>query len=175
MSPETLTCPGCGAQIVRSDDMPATGMTCPGCQALIAFQAPGGATSRLDTGKLPVLTDSTHTGLSVEEESGSLQLPEHLKFSLVLMDGSQKGQSLDVTENPFTLGRETGVLALAGKQISRIHASLEVYEDQSVVLRDIGSTNGTFVNGRKIEESKLKDGDVIGLGDVRLRFRAQLV
>ena len=110
-----------------------------------------------------------------EETSGSLDMPTHLKLSLIVMAGPRKGQIVDVSENPFTLGRETGILGLLGKQISRIHASVEIYEDQSIVIRDIGSTNGTFVNNRKISETKLKDGDVIRLGNVELRFRAELV
>lgn len=41
-----------------------------------------------------------------------------------------------------------------------------------ILLRDLGSTNGTFVNGRRIQSVALQDGDEVAIGGIRLRFRA---
>jgi len=54
--------------------------------------------------------------------------------------------------------------------VSRKHAKITFFEDGSVTLYDLGSRNGTRVNGRPIEIHTLRDGDVIDLGSVRLRF-----
>ncbi len=53
--------------------------------------------------------------------------------------------------------------------VSRIHVRLDRDGDDWMLL-DLGSTNGTFVNGERVSEVRLKPGDVIEIGDNRLRF-----
>jgi adenylate cyclase len=54
--------------------------------------------------------------------------------------------------------------------MSRHHT--EIMADESkFILTDLGSTNGTFVNGKRVAEAELKDGDTIEIGKVALRFR----
>ncbi len=46
----------------------------------------------------------------------------------------------------------------------------------TLLVADTGSTNGTFINGRRIsygESRQIQDGDVVGLGDVEVRFRKE--
>ena len=70
-----------------------------------------------------------------------------------------------------TLGRGLGVdLLFDVEGVSRKHAKLTLDEAGAVTLYDLGSRNGTFVNGRQIEIATLRDGDRITLGDVKLRF-----
>jgi hypothetical protein len=60
-------------------------------------------------------------------------------------------------------------LKLDDTKVSRIHAVIEATSDgQSYSIIDMGSTEGTFVNGEKVSKEKLKDGDEIRLGDCRL-------
>jgi predicted component of type VI protein secretion system len=64
-------------------------------------------------------------------------------------------------------GREAGV-CLRHPSVSRWHASLSMTA-QGFELRDLGSTNGTFVNGRRLDQPRLvKDGDRLTFGDVSL-------
>lgn len=64
------------------------------------------------------------------------------------------------------LGRE-GALAMESTGLSRRHAWLE-YDGSTLVISDAGSTNGTMVNGRRIDRpTTLGDADTVGLGDVR--------
>ncbi len=52
--------------------------------------------------------------------------------------------------------------------ISRRHAGFRVLADGSVLVRDLASTNGTFVNGERVQEAVLRDGDKIQLGSVAI-------
>jgi adenylate cyclase len=54
--------------------------------------------------------------------------------------------------------------------VSRHHA--EILLGREVLLRDLGSTNGTYVDGVQVGETVLRDGAVVQLGATRLTFRA---
>jgi hypothetical protein len=67
-----------------------------------------------------------------------------------------------------TVGRDpSSDLVLNDPKCSRRHAVIESSAD-GITVRDSGSANGVFVNGRKTERSRLREGDVIKLGDVVL-------
>jgi len=63
-------------------------------------------------------------------------------------------------------------LRLADTGVSRAHAELRVSGD-SVTVVDLGSTNGTVVNGRRVAESELVDGDRLDIGATALVFRSE--
>lgn len=70
-----------------------------------------------------------------------------------------------------TIGRDPGAFVrLVDNRVSRSHASIEATES-GCTLRDLGSSNGTTVNGEPGDEWRLADGDVIGIGGVALVFR----
>ncbi|HKU72967.1 MAG TPA: FHA domain-containing protein [Pyrinomonadaceae bacterium] len=65
-------------------------------------------------------------------------------------------------------------LTLNDSSVSKIHAALLMTGEGTLLVADTGSTNGTYINGRRISygESRLiEDGDVIGFGDVEVRLR----
>lgn len=65
-------------------------------------------------------------------------------------------------------------LALNDTSVSKIHATLVMNHEGTLLVADTGSTNGTFINGRRIaygEARHLESGDVVGFGDVEVRFR----
>ncbi len=71
------------------------------------------------------------------------------------------------------IGRRNADLLVEDPDVSRQHAALERYEER-YLIRDLGSTNGTFVNGRKVDVEILHPGDVIQVGDTRITFRIEL-
>jgi Protein of unknown function (DUF3662)/FHA domain len=87
-------------------------------------------------------------------------------------DGDQRTYEL---QTPVTLlGRGTDCdLRLVDPGVSRHHAELRVEHDQ-VVLVDLGSTNGTFVNGQPVRRVALSDGTRVSLGRTTLVFRQDL-
>ncbi len=60
-------------------------------------------------------------------------------------------------------------LRIDDPRVSRIHALIEI-KDEDIVLTDLASSHGTFLNGKKVIESKLKFGDSIRLGFVELKI-----
>lgn len=65
-------------------------------------------------------------------------------------------------------------LHLDHASVSKIHAALLMNREGTLLVADTGSTNGTYINGRRIaygEARQLEDGDVVGFGDVEVRFR----
>lgn len=65
-------------------------------------------------------------------------------------------------------------LSLNDGSVSKIHAALVMNKEGTLMVADTGSTNGTFINGRRIaygESRQIEDGDVVGFGDIEVRFR----
>jgi S1-C subfamily serine protease len=91
---------------------------------------------------------------------------------LQFASGSQQGQAADVAGDRFLVGRGSDCeLTLADGEASRRHALLRPQADGTVVLEDLGSTNGTFVNGRRISGPvTLRGGERVRIGDTELNF-----
>jgi FHA domain/Domain of unknown function (DUF1707) len=70
----------------------------------------------------------------------------------------------------LVIGRSSACqIVLGDDTVSRRHAELR-YEDGRWLMRDLGSSNGTYVNGRLVTEAEVRAGDVIDLGGCRLRL-----
>ena len=92
---------------------------------------------------------------------------------LVMSQGPQPGQTFRLDQELLSLGRDPeNNIVINNPQVSRRHARIRCRGDLTVI-EDVGSTNGTFVNGiRLTTPHNLFDGDVISLGDaVTLTYR----
>jgi predicted component of type VI protein secretion system len=69
-------------------------------------------------------------------------------------------------------GGDLGV-QLIGSAVSRRHAEVRLDSDSTAVLTDLGSRNGTFVNGERIESRQLNDGDQFEIGNSSFRFEVR--
>jgi pSer/pThr/pTyr-binding forkhead associated (FHA) protein len=87
-------------------------------------------------------------------------------FRLVVRRGPQPNQTYDITKDVTTLGRDiTNDIVINDPEVSRHHLRIARTAD-GCSLEDLGSTNGTFVNGQRISGSRpLNNGDMIGLGE----------
>ncbi|NOT43170.1 MAG: FHA domain-containing protein [Acidobacteria bacterium] len=68
-----------------------------------------------------------------------------------------------------TIGRATGADFIVDEAlVSRVHCRLTALPDGSLEVRDLESTNGTYVNGARVEQGLLSDGDRLEVGRVAL-------
>ncbi|MDP9491152.1 MAG: FHA domain-containing protein, partial [Actinomycetota bacterium] len=88
---------------------------------------------------------------------------------LTLRTGSQRGSKAEIAQGSFVLGRDEDCdLALDDSKVSWHHASIELGPDGRAELRDLRSSNGTFVNGTRVDSTVLEGGEQIQLGDTVL-------
>jgi hypothetical protein len=93
------------------------------------------------------------------------------QYVLRFISGKDKGREyMLAADRHIMIGRDTGVdLLLVDNKVSRQHAAITTHAGQ-VMLHDMESRNGTFVNDRRISTSLLKVGDEIILGSSRMRL-----
>ena len=92
---------------------------------------------------------------------------------LTVLTGDQKGVTFHLTSQKVTIGRDfSSDFQIQGKRISRHHALLEPHED-GWQITDLGSRNGTHVNGKPIKSRQLAARDEIRIGDATLVFLAE--
>ena len=92
---------------------------------------------------------------------------------LVVLEGNYIGEVYQFQKNSVTIGRaDDADVILAEEGVSRKHARADRHE-KTYTLSDLGSTNGTYVNGELIQQVVLRDGDKVRMGDVVLRFGFQ--
>lgn len=91
----------------------------------------------------------------------------------VLVTFSRKGarKEFDIGDVPRIIGRSPEAdIQIPVSDVSRSHCEI-VVSGKKVVIRDLGSSNGTFVNDRKIKETSLKAGDLIRVGPVQFTMQ----
>ena len=88
------------------------------------------------------------------------------------LSADQAVQSIAVSSSPFLVGRHGhAALTIPSGTVSGVHAELRL-EDGDLIVKDLGSTNGTFVNGRKVDRLVLNDGDKLTIGRVHFVVNA---
>jgi hypothetical protein len=89
---------------------------------------------------------------------------------VVRSGGGRAGETFQPEGDRLTIGRSPDCdVFLDDVTVSRKHAVL-VREGEELRIEDLGSLNGTFLNRRRIEQSKLEDGDELQIGKYRLTF-----
>src|SRR5215510_13943475 len=89
---------------------------------------------------------------------------------LVATSGPLQGQTLPLVGSEFSLGRsDTATYMIDHKSVSRLHCVF-VNEGGTFKVRDNGSTNGTLVNGVRVEERMLQHGDSVTVGSSTFLF-----
>lgn len=93
-------------------------------------------------------------------------------IDLAIEGGGAHRLNLGLNEAPKSIGRAAGnALRIDDESVSRLHCSLALRSAGEVVVSDLGSANGTSINGRLLRKSEARavaTGDVIAVGDVKL-------
>jgi hypothetical protein len=89
---------------------------------------------------------------------------------LIGYEGAIAGQVFPLSKKETTIGRgEDRDIVVPDSAVSRKHCKI-VLEDDGYYIVDEGSTNGTFVSGMRVAREKLKNGDIIQIGESKFRF-----
>lgn len=89
---------------------------------------------------------------------------------LVVLTQSLAGRSCELAAERTTIGRvEDNTFQIAEPSVSSRHCEI-LLRGSDIVVKDLGSTNGSFINGEKITEAVLKPGQTLRLGNIDLRL-----
>ena len=92
------------------------------------------------------------------------------KYFLLLIDSGIVVKKLPLVKDYYVIGRaDDADLIISSKDVSRHHAAVN-YDGADFIIKDLNSTNGTFVNSRKIVKHNLQSGDEISIGDYSIFF-----
>lgn len=97
-----------------------------------------------------------------------------MAWYLEVMNGPEQGLRVHLSDSTITIGRDTQTcdMALSDKDISRVHARVNLHNRDAVYMEDAGSTNGTYINDTKITSPvKISPEDSIRLGNTRLSLQ----
>lgn len=120
----------------------------------------------------PDANDPAATAAISYDTAQRMGLADRTTPQLIVLDERGKpAEKISVTRQPITVGRmSSNDVVLSDHNVSRRHA--EIRESDGVwMVRDLGSTNGTLVNGKPGSEHQLSDGDKLAFGTSELVFR----
>jgi two-component system, cell cycle response regulator len=96
--------------------------------------------------------------------------PSTSEACLVVIYGHDLGKKFNLDRDNFIIGRSSGAeIRLEQEAVSRNHCKL-VNTGDSVIVRDLGSTNGTYVNDQLVDEYRMRDGDLLKVGRCIFKF-----
>ena len=116
----------------------------------------------------PEFGNATVTGKDAHK-MGLIELPKDKRFSLAVIQGEATGQIFQITKSRTTIGRSGADINLEDPEASRSHAALEIV-GENALLRDLGSTNGTFIEMDRIEQHQLGNQMEFRIGSHVLMF-----
>ena len=118
--------------------------------------------------------EKTLPGLAIRplgEPAEEIDLPDGVPAALRVLEGAGKGDTWAI-HGAFRIGRgDANELSISDRNVSTLHAIIEPAGPGKFRIRDLESRNGTFVNGERVTDRVLEDGDVVVLGSVVLKYR----
>jgi predicted Zn finger-like uncharacterized protein len=178
----------------RFEDKPSKKIRCAKCREVFeirnpALEAAGGPGMPTMEQKIPPLKpggkkdEQTLTGRrrslddsdgDIPDDTGSFNfstvpsMPENQRLSLAITDGPDAAKVFRLEKPRVTIGRQNADILLNDREASRQHAALEV-RDSRFFVQDLGSRNGTYVDGQKIDgEFEISDKGEFRVGATTL-------
>lgn len=162
-----IQCPQCQARY-RLEEKQLGGQAqvrvrCKKCQTMFTVEASAGPAAGA-----PAAVASGKPEATMKSKAGS-RLPEGKVVALSVTQGPLKGKIFHVTKPRVVLGRSEADILVNDPEVSRKHCALEV-RGSTVLLVDLGSVNGTFVDDRKVETCELEHLGEFRIGATTLMF-----
>ena len=132
--------------------------------SLVSSSGPAPAPSGSQTG-----SHAAPGGTRPGAEGRRLKLPEWERLSLACIAGPDAGKIFEIDKPRVVIGRANADIILSDTECSRQHAAIEVSEEKAVLI-DLGSTNGTYVAERAIQEAPLETRAEFDVGASTLMF-----
>jgi pSer/pThr/pTyr-binding forkhead associated (FHA) protein len=89
---------------------------------------------------------------------------------LVVLSAGMTGRTQELKVDKTTIGRvDDNIFQVAEASVSSHHCEV-LLRGKEVVVRDLNSTNGTYINGEKVTESVIKPGQILRLGQIEIRL-----
>ena len=172
-----VECPKCSKKYKINEEKyfqgkDAISLKCPGCGEVIkVFKDPNPedpSSPPTQRFKVPedVLKARKHDDIP---DAHLLRMPDSVRISLAVLSGPDAGAVFYVTEPVTVIGRAECDVILNDAEVSRNHARIEV-RDNVVTLRDLKSTNGTYINEQHIQASALENRTEFRVGGTLLMF-----
>jgi len=144
---------------------------CPYCQKTGFMGAGGGAVAKTRLESEPPKDVAATAGAARKTVLLSEKRKAPVVGWFVAMSGDQRGEDFRVREGKNLLGSGAEAqIVLRDTTVSGQHASLR-YEDGKFFITDLDSSNGTYLNDKKIAREELKDNDVLRIGEITLKFK----
>lgn len=171
-------CIHCGQQHLLNDDAvakhPKVSFKCTKCGLTTIVEVKRTVDQTVVISPMPSFAraDASTQRLRLLPVDDGLRLPDGLDVVLTVESGPQANKSFALSQPRTVIGRKGADIPLEDPEISRHHCVIEV-RDHDVNLKDLDSTNGTFIEGERARAALLKEGALFRIGSsvIRLTFR----
>ncbi len=118
----------------------------------------------------PVKIDIRRRTMILESKENTPEV-NNVNYSplIIIQSGPNKGQQFKINRDNIIIGRQEGDIIIKDDTISRRHAEI-INSNGKYFIRDNNSTNGTFINNKRVDQSPLSNGDMIRLGNIQMIF-----
>lgn len=118
----------------------------------------------------------THLETADSQINPRFALEPSVWFFAGQLDKSAPMRQVNIHSIPFTVGRRDATLTLPCNSVSKLHAEI-LLESGKLMLRDLGSTNGTYINGQRIgsDAVEIKEGDLVQFATIVFRVGREQV
>jgi predicted Zn finger-like uncharacterized protein len=189
-----IVCPSCQARYKFDEsklgERPKAKTRCAKCGGTIEIENPALSSVTLPPGladpeptppPMPVKTEAKRSRPAMADDQGAtitgkdlhrmglLELPKDKRFSLAIIQGAATGQIHQITKTRTMIGRAGADINLDDPECSRQHAVLEIL-GETAILRDLDSTNGTYIDIDRIQQQVLSNQMEFRIGSHVLMF-----
>jgi pSer/pThr/pTyr-binding forkhead associated (FHA) protein len=167
-------CSHCGAQHALKDaevnKHPKVRFRCSKCGQSTVVETKRRPDQTMVISPLPSFAraNASSSNFRLAPEDPSLKLPVNRKIVLTVASGPGQGSTHTIAKPRVILGRQGSDVALSDPEISRHHCVLEVRENY-INLKDMDSTNGTFLDEERVRAAMLRDGSEFRVGTTIIR------